>query len=167
MSPPSAVEGRVVGLHRKAESPGARGLPKPSVPRAQLGPHGVDGDYNRWREETRHGDPDQAVLLLPLEVIEALNSEGWPVRPGDLGENITTRGLPNAAFAVGRQVEVGSACLRVSKPCHPCEYLATLPYVGTVRWAEFARTMTGRRGWFARVERPGSVAVGDAVVLSD
>ncbi|MGP8134672.1 MAG: hypothetical protein ACLQD8_00810, partial [Thermoplasmata archaeon] len=91
--------GQVVGLHRKPEVPGERGLPKRPVPSIRVGRNGVEGDFNRWRQEERKGDPDLALLILPLETLEELNREGWPVRPGDLGENITTRGVPYADLA--------------------------------------------------------------------
>jgi MOSC domain-containing protein YiiM len=40
-----------------------------------------------------------AILLIPLETIEELQGEGWPIKPGDIGENFTTEGIPYSSFA--------------------------------------------------------------------
>lgn len=157
------LRGTVLRLHRKPETREEHGLPKSAVPEVILTPSGVQGDFNRYRHEEKHDDPDMAVLLEPVETLEELRQEGWPIAPGDLGENITTSGIPYSEFRLGRTVEVGEARLRISRVCSPCENLYLLPYVGRSRGSEFLKTMLDRRGWFARVERPGRVRVGDTI----
>jgi MOSC domain-containing protein YiiM len=105
-----------------------------------------------------------AVLLMPLEMIRELNREGWPIRPGDIGENITSEGLPYDSFAPGRRYRVGDAELEVSKACTPCDNLYLLPYVGVSRGPEFLKVMLDRRGWYLWVRRAGRVRRGDAIV---
>src|SRR5579859_2291614 len=83
------VHGRIVQLHLKPREGRARGLPKRAVPSLTITPAGVEGDFNRWRTEEANGDPDQAVLLLSEEILADLRAEGWPVEPGELGENLT------------------------------------------------------------------------------
>jgi MOSC domain-containing protein YiiM len=136
------------------------------VPELTLTPAGVQGDFNRWRTEKADGDPDQAVLLLAEEILGALRSEGWPVQPGELGENLTLADLPPDALGPGAQVKVGDVVLEVSKPCDPCTVLYGLPYVGMERGPAFLRTMQGRRGWFARVVRSGTIRPEMPVVVS-
>jgi MOSC domain-containing protein YiiM len=155
-----------VQLHLKPREGRARGLPKRAAPKLTITPTGVEGDFNRWRTEKANGDPDQAVLLLTEDILSALQGEGWPVRPGELGENLTLSGLPLGALELGAQVHVGKVVLEVSKPCDPCTVLYTLPYVGTERGPAFIRTMRGRRGWFARVLRGGTVRPDMAVQVS-
>jgi MOSC domain-containing protein YiiM len=121
---------------------------------------GVDGDFNRWRTEKANGDPDQAVLLHSVELLGELNAEGWPVKPGDLGENLTVAGLSGMLLVPGARVTSGDVILEISKPCDPCTILYSLPYVGAERGSEFVRTLKGRRGWFARVVKGGSVEIG-------
>ncbi|HXW67221.1 MAG TPA: MOSC domain-containing protein, partial [Thermoplasmata archaeon] len=104
-------------LSLKPETPGERGLPKRSVEHVRLKHTGLEGDFNRYRHEEKHDDPAMAVLILPLEIIEEFRREGWPVRPGDFGENITSKGIPNAQYAVGRSFEVGGALVEITKPC--------------------------------------------------
>jgi MOSC domain-containing protein YiiM len=154
------VSGRIVQLNLKPREGRARGLPKRPVSQLTITPDGVEGDFNRWRTEKAAGDPDQAVLLLSEEVLAQLRSEGWPVQPGDLGENVTLAGLPPGALQPGTVVRLGDAVLEVSKLCDPCTVLYNLPFVGVKRGPEFLRTMQGRRGWFARVLQGGTVRSG-------
>ena len=157
--------GEVVRLGAKHRVQGEHGLPKPELLEARLTVHGVEGDYNLYRETQKGGDPEMALLVMPLETIEALNREGWPVRPGDLGENVTTRGVAYDALAPRRRFRLGSAVAETTKPCTPCDNLYALPYVGAQRGPEFLKVTLGRRGWFARVVEPGSVRRGDRLEL--
>jgi MOSC domain-containing protein YiiM len=135
------------------------------VARFRVSVAGVEGDYNVWRQEERAGDPDYALMLLPREAIDAINRDGWPVQPGDFGENITTMGVPYAAFRPPARYRVGTVLAETSKSCDPCENLFLLPYVGRDRGPAFLKTLLGRRGWYARVLEPGEVRTGDAIQL--
>ena len=157
---PRSVSGRIVRLQRKPREGRSRGIPKRPVDELVITAEGVEGDFNRWRTEKAAGDPDQAVLLLSEDVLAELNAEGWPVGPGDLGENLLLAGLPADALTPGVRVRAGEVELEISKRCNPCVVLYGLPYVGQERGAAFVRTMLGRRGWFARVIRGGVLRVG-------
>jgi MOSC domain-containing protein YiiM len=159
------TRGRVAGLHVKAEVPSERGLPKPPVDAVRVLRSGLAGDFNRFRHEERHDDERMAVLFIPEETLGELNREGWPVRPGDLGENVLTSGVPYDAFVPGYAVHLGEAVLEVTKPCTPCDNLYLLPYVGPTRGPEFLKTMLDRRGWYARVVREGTVRRGDPIEI--
>ena len=156
------MAGTVERINVKPPKPGERGIPKQPVAGALLTRAGVEGDYNVYRQEEKGGDPDSAVLLIPLETIRELNSEGWPVGPGDLGENLTTSGIPYSRFAAGKTFSIGEAVLQVSRACDPCDNLLLLPYVGA-EGGRFLKTMLGRRGWYARVVREGRVKKGDRI----
>jgi len=162
----SKASGHVSELHRKPEVPGEHGLPKPAVPKVFVGRAGLEGDFNRYRHEEKKDDLGMAVLIVPRETLHELQTEGWPVRPGDLGENITTEGLAYDAFAPGRRFRVGEAVLEVTKPCTPCDNLYLLPYVGAARGPEFLKVMLDRRGWYAKVVAEGWVRTGDPVRLT-
>jgi MOSC domain-containing protein YiiM len=150
-------------LHQKPEVPGERGLPKPSVAKAFVSFAGFAGDFNRYRHEEKKDDPAMALLIMPRETLAELDREGWPVRSGDLGENITTEGIPYDAFVVGRRFRAGEMEFEISKACTPCDNLYQLPYVGPTRGPEFLKVMLDRRGWYARVLREGWVHAGDRV----
>ena len=160
-----AVQGRVHRIHRKPEVPTEHGLPKPAVPEARLTHRGVEGDFNRYRHEEKHDDPDMALLIIPLETLHELNEEGWPVQPGDLGENLTTQGISIDAFVPGRRFRIGETVVEVSKECTPCTNLYLLPYVGAARGPAFLQATLGRRGWYARVLQDGLVCAQDPVEL--
>jgi MOSC domain-containing protein YiiM len=148
---------RVVQLNLKPKEGRARGLPKRAVSQLTITAAGVEGDYNRWRTEKANGDPDQAVLLLSEEILADLRAEGWPVQPGDLGENVTLVDLARDDLKPGTVVRLGEVVLQVSKACDPCTVLYNLPYVGVERGPEFLRVIHGRRGWYARVLQGGTV----------
>ncbi len=157
------LSGRVFRLNRKPEVPHERGLPKAPVSEARLTVRGIEGDFNRYRHEVKDDDPRTALLIVPLETIEQFGREGWPVRPGDLGENVTSAGIPYDAFVPGRTFRIGGARVEITKPCDPCENLFELPYVGKDRGPEFLRVTLGRRGWYARVLTEGMVRTGDEI----
>jgi MOSC domain-containing protein YiiM len=150
-------------LSVKPQTPGEYGLPKRAVSGFEVTSRGAAGDYNNYREREMPGDLDQALLLMTREVLDALRDEGWPVEAGDLGENITVADCPEALLAPGVRLQVGEVQLEISKACDPCKEVYTLPYIGTSRGPAFVRTLVGRRGWYARVVRPGAIAVGAPV----
>jgi len=156
-------EGRVYQINVKPATPGERGLPKKPVESVRVTRAGLVGDFNIYRQEKLKGDPDSAVLLMPIETISELNSEGWPVKPGDLGENFTTIGLAYGSFSPGKTFGLGGATIEISRACNPCTNLYLLPYVGPARGPSFLKVMLGRRGWYARVKGEGRVTRGDPI----
>lgn len=157
------MTGVVQQISVKPHVKGEYGLPKKPVDLAHVTRAGVQGDFNIYRHEEMDDDPDQAILIMPIETIEKLNEEGWPVRPGDLGENLTTSGIPYESFSIGKTFIAGGVRLQISKPCEPCTRLYSLPYVGKSKGPGFLKVMLGRRGWYARVVVEGRVRAGDSV----
>lgn len=160
------TRGTVERVSVKPRTPGQRGLPKHAVSRLQITPAGAEGDYNHYRTTKVQGDPNLAILMLTREVIDGLRAEGWPVEPGDLGENLTLAGVPEASLKPGTRLRIGEALLEVSEPCDPCTEIYVLPYVGKEKGPGFVRTLTGRRGWFARVLSPGEIVPGAPVEVT-
>ena len=158
--------GQVHQINVKPRTPGARGLPKTPVDSASITKSGLAGDFNVYRHDELDGDPDSAVLVMPLETLKQLNEEGWPIKPGDIGENITTTGIPYGDFAPGRRFILGGVELQISRACDPCDNLFLLPYIGRAKGPAFLKTMLGRRGWYARVIREGTVRKGDSITPS-
>jgi MOSC domain-containing protein YiiM len=157
------VSGEIQQINVKPQTEGEHGLPKKRVKSAFISRAGVSGDFNVYRHEERGDDPDQALLIMPIETIRELNSEGWPIRPGDLGENFTTSGISYDGFGVGRVFASGGMRFQISKACDPCDNLFLLPYVGASKGPGFLKVMLGRRGWYARVLEEGRVEAGDAL----
>ena len=158
------MSGLIYQLNVKPETPGQHGLPKQPVEEARVMVAGLQGDFNRYRTDKKGGSLDRAVLVLPWETLQGLQQEGWPVQPGDIGENITTNGVFYEALQLGQRYRLGtSAVVQIAEICNPCVNLALLDYVGQDRVTEFMRTLKGRRGWYAQVLEEGTVRRGDSI----
>ncbi len=77
-------------------------------------------------------DPDQPNLrqvhLIHAELFDELRGAGYDIRPGDLGENITTRGVDLLALPVGTVLTVGEATVEITglrNPCHQIDRFRT------------------------------------------
>ena len=154
--------GHVYQINLKPETEGQRGLPKHPVENVFVNRDGLVGDFNRWRHEETHDDPTMAVLLMPLETIEELNKEGWPLGPGDLGENFTTEGIAYGNFAPPKSFKIGGAVITVTKACDPCNNLYAIPKIAKRR--DIVKALYKRRGWYARVDQEGKVSTGDPII---
>jgi len=141
----------VLRLSVKPETPGEFGLRKRSVTQLRITAAGAEGDYNRYRAETLGGDGDQALLLMTQDLLDTLGGEGWPVAPGDLGENLTLGGIRESSLSPGVRMRLGGAEIEITKACVPCTETYSLPYIGQERGPAFVRALVGRRGWYARV----------------
>lgn len=155
------MSGKILHIYRKPKIPNQFGLMKPEVKQAFITRNGIEGDYNNFRATKRGNNPDMALLLMPIETIHKLNKEGWPVKVGDIGENLVTEGIPIDKFESKIMIDIGPIKIQISYECDPCYKLHSLPYVGKKRGHEFVKTMIGRRGWYARVLKTGHIASGD------
>lgn len=160
------MSGSVSRLSIKPKVPGEFGLPKHEVPTLRVSASGAEGDYNRYRTVELRGEPDQALLIVTEDLLAQLGAEGWPVQPGDFGENLTVRGLAERQLGPEVRLAVGPAVVEITKPCDPCTELYTLPFVGTERGPAFLKATAGRRGWYAKVVVPGEIQrSADVIVL--
>lgn len=155
----------IARLAIKPKIAGEVGLPKREVPALRLSAAGAEGDYNHYRTTELHGDPDQAVLVVTEDLLAQLGREGWPVQPGDLGENLTLHGVPESSLSAGVTLQIGAVTVMLTRPCDPCANLYALPYVGRRRGPEFLKATVGRRGWYGRVVAPGEILTGAPVTL--
>jgi hypothetical protein len=113
-----------------ARSP-AHGFSKPVEPRIRLlAGLGVEGDAHlgvtvKHRSRVRR-DPTQPNLrqlhLIHSELLEELAAFGFRVAPGQLGENVLTRGLDLLALPRGTRLRLGAQALvevtGLRNPCH-------------------------------------------------
>ncbi|MFF9061003.1 MOSC domain-containing protein [Streptomyces sp. NPDC014882] len=92
---------------------------------------GVEGDVHagvtvRHRSRVAQ-DPTQPNLrqvhLLHEELFAEVGAAGFTVTPGDLGENITTRGLDLLGLPVGTLLRIGEAVLEVTGLRNPCRQI--------------------------------------------
>ena len=161
------MQGTVIRINvkniEKFKQTGHAGLPKFETSEAEITISGVAGDYNDYRTQSKKSTPDRAVLIMTTDVMKQLKTEGWPLKPGDIGENLTVDGIPYQSFEIGNKYRVGDVELQITEKCNPCTRLANLPYVGENKVNEFIKTMKNRRGWYAKVLKEGTVRTNDKI----
>ncbi|CAN5400567.1 MOSC domain-containing protein [soil metagenome] len=115
-------------------------------------------------------DPRQPNLrqvhLLHAELLDELAAKGFAVGPGDIGENVTLRGIDLLALPTGARLAIGDAAeVEVTGLRNPCVQLAGFA-PGMMR-ALLDRAEDGslirKAGVMAVVIRGGAVKAGDPV----
>ena len=95
---------------------------------------GVEGDahcgatvQHRSRVARDPSQPNlRQVHLVHAELHDALHAEGFCVSPGDMGENITTRGMDLLGLPTGTRLHLGAlAVVEVTGLRNPCPQLDT------------------------------------------
>ena len=129
-----------------------RGIQKKNVERAWFAVgHGIQGDAHA-------GNWHRQVSLLSQDKIDAFNRRGAGVVPGAFGENLVVEGIDFRALPVGTLLRCGGVLLeltQIGKECHShCEI-----------YRKMGECIMPRAGVFARVLEPGSIAVGDEMIL--
>ena len=124
-SPPHEQRGIVLAVHR---SPTHSFSKKPALSIRLIAGLGVEGDAHAG-ETVRHRsrvarDSTQPNLrqvhLIHSELHDELNAAGFNVTPGDLGENITTRGHDMLALPTGTRLQIGAAVIELTGLRNPC-----------------------------------------------
>jgi MOSC domain-containing protein YiiM len=135
---------------------------------------GVEGDAHHGRT-VRHrsrvaADPTQPNLrqvhLIQSELHDELRAAGFEVGPGQMGENITTRGIDLLALPIGAHLRLGrEAVVEITGLRNPCIQLDGFR-PGLMR-AVLGRDESGRRvrkaGVMAVVRHGGVVRPGDVI----
>lgn len=168
-----STTGTVEHLHR---SPGYA-FSKPAVDSVRLiAGLGIDGDVHAGAT-VRHrsrvaADPTQPNLrqvhLIQGELHDELRGRGFTVGPGDMGENVTTRGIDLLALPVGAMLRMGDALVAITGLRNPCVQLDRL--ANGLRGAVLDRDANGRLvrrgGVMGVVVLGGSVTAGDTITVS-
>jgi MOSC domain-containing protein YiiM len=149
----------------------AGGVPKHSISEGTITSTGVVGD--RQAHPLIHGGRRQALLLITSEGIDELKQAGFPLYPGALGENVTTKGLDRRAMRLGQRYRIGEVIIELTKMRRPCDQLN--PYgAGTIQSAIFDKDVKagnfesprwGLAGFYAAVIQPGTLRPGDPITL--
>jgi hypothetical protein len=124
--------GIVEAVHRSA----SHTLSKPGQPRIRLlAGLGVEGDAHMGATVKHRSrvarDPRQPNLrqvhLIHAELHDALRTRGLAVRAGEMGENITTRGIDLLHLPVGTRLHLGAAAVvELTGLRNPCAQLDRL-----------------------------------------
>jgi MOSC domain-containing protein YiiM len=165
--------GHVVAVSRKA----GHGVDKPNQLVIRLvEDHGVEGDAHygvkvKHRSRVRQ-NPDQPNLrqvhLIHAELHDELAGKGFAMRPGLMGENITTRGVDLLALPAGAILALGDdARVEVTGLRNPCTQLDGLGE--GLMAACLGRGPDGepvrKAGVMGVVRRGGEVRAGDRIAV--
>ena len=153
------MPGRIFQLNT---SPG--GVPKLAVRQAEITELGLNGDDHKFPDI--HGGPERAVCLFSLERILELQSEGHPIFPGAVGENITISGIDWDEIIPGQQLTLGDeVLLEITSYTSPCNSIPDSFVDGQYQRIS-QKLHPGYSRVYARVLRPGKVVIGQPVELN-
>ncbi|KRE14647.1 molybdenum cofactor biosysynthesis protein [Bosea sp. Root483D1] len=148
---------------------------KPVLPTIRLlAGLGVEGDAH-CGETVKHRsrvavDPTQPNLrqvhLIHAELFEELAGRGFPLRPGDMGENLTMRGLDLLALPAGTRLRLGSeALVEVTGLRNPCVQIEAFQpgLLKAVLGRDANGNLIRKAGVMAIVLEGGDVRPGDSI----
>lgn len=137
---------------------------------------GVEGDAHagvtvkhRSRVARNPAAPNlRQVHLMHGELFDELAGQGFAIRPGDMGENVTTAGIDLLGLPVGTILRLGATAeLAVTGLRNPCAQLDK--FAPGLLAATLGRDADGglvrKAGIMATVRRGGVVRAGDAIVV--
>jgi MOSC domain-containing protein YiiM len=135
---------------------------------------GVEGDahagvtvQHRSRVARDPSQPNlRQVHLIHAELFEELAAEGFTVGPGELGENVTTRGIDLLCLPVGARLRLGGAAVvEVSGLRNPCRQIEDFRrgLLAAVLGRDAEGRLVRKAGVMAVVLAGGEVRAGDAV----
>ncbi len=163
------MQGRIVQV-----SLSKGGVPKLAVPEAWATPLGLEGDAHR--DPRYHGGPQRALLLISLADLATLQSAGYSVSPGALGENLTVEGIDFRQLRAGQRFRAGGAIIELTRLRRPCLNLDVYnsPEIEPIQQRLFdERAKAGdpttprwaMGGFYAAVLQPGLIRQGDTIWL--
>ena len=135
---------------------------------------GVEGDAHagttvKHRSRVRR-DPTQPNLrqvhLIHAELHDELRAAGFPVAAGEMGENVTTRGIALLTLPVGTRLHLGrDAVVEITGLRNPCLQLDGIRpgLMAAVLDRDHDGNLVRKAGVMAIVVHGGDVRAGDAV----
>lgn len=138
--------------------------------------HGIEGDAHAGvtvqHLSRKAKDPDfpnlRQVHLIHAELFDELAEKGFSVSPGQLGENVTTRGIDLLGLSLGTRLQLGSEVVieitGLRNPCSQIDGLAKGLMAATLDKAADGSVIR-KSGVMAVVVEGGEVRVGDPIAL--
>jgi MOSC domain-containing protein YiiM len=107
------------------------------------------------------------VHLLHEELFDELAAKGFAVSPGDLGENVLTRGVPLLELSESTRLEIGPAVIRITGLRNPCWQIDAFCRGLLAEMIDKLPDGTLRRkcGVMGVVERGGGIAAGMPITV--
>ena len=155
----------IAQINVKSKNNDGIGLPKYRIKKSKLNFNGFEDDYNHFRFKKKNTDPKMSLLMISFDLLENFNQNGWPVKPGDLGENLTLKNINYSSIRPNQQYQIGNTKIEITFKCDPCQKLRFLPYVGNSKINEFIKFLIDNRGWYAKVIETGIIHENDSFEL--
>ena len=138
---------------------------------------GVEGDahagvtvQHRSRVARDPSQPNlRQVHLLHAELFEELRAAGFTVRPGDLGENLTTQGVALLALPAGTLLHLGrDAVVEITGLRNPCSQIDRFQQglMAAVLDRDSSGQLIRKAGVMGVVLAGGDVGAGDAIRIA-
>jgi MOSC domain-containing protein YiiM len=135
---------------------------------------GVEGDAHAGRtvqhlyQKARHPERPNLcqVHLIHAELFEFLAQKGFRVGPGELGENITTRGIDLLHLPEGTVLTIEKAMIRITGLRGPCSQIDRFLPGLMSQLIEDAQNRRYLCGVMGTVEAGGTVRPGDAIAIT-
>ena len=112
---------------------------------------------NLGLKNDKHALPDSSrqILLVEKETLDELG-----LQPGQVKENITTRGISLMKLTHKQRLKIGDdVVLEITKACSPCSRMEEIR-------PGLLKQLAGRRGMLARVVKGGIVSRGNIIQLT-
>jgi MOSC domain-containing protein YiiM len=164
----------IVAVHRS----GSHSMTKPTTSSIRLLTGlGVEGDAHMGATVQHRSrvarDPSQPNLrqvhLIHAELHDELASRGFSIGPGDMGENITTRGVDLLNLPVGTRLHLGAdAVVEVTGLRNPCAQLDGVRpgLMAAVLDRDAEGRLVRKAGIMGIVVADGSVRAGDKIAIA-
>lgn len=134
---------------------------------------GVEGDAHMGKTVKHRSrvakDPTQPNLrqvhLIKSELHDKLREKGMEVKAGEMGENITTRGIDLLNLPTNTLLQIGSTEIQITgirKPCHQLDGIQKGLMKATLYKKEDG-SISSKTGIFAIVTAGGSISVNDKI----
>ena len=135
---------------------------------------GIEGDVHQGEtlkqsfRRLRFGNQPnlRQVHLIHAELHDELRERGFAIMAGQMGENITTRGIDLLGLPTGTRLHIGaSAVIEISGLRHPCGQLNKLQpgLMKAVLERDAAGKLVRKAGVFAVALRSGDLRPGDPI----
>ena len=133
------------------------GIPKIPVLSSEVLVTGLAEDRH---DHGKHTALDRAVSLVDLEILDQLNTEGYDVCPGAIGENLTVENLQLQALEPGDNLTFsGGVQIKLVEARKPCFVLDALD-------VKLKTDIVGRCGYLARVIVEGTISAGESITVT-
>jgi MOSC domain-containing protein YiiM len=139
---------------------------------------GIEGDAHmgekvKHRSHIRKHGPNmpnlRQVHLIHEELFDELRASGFDVRPGVLGENVTTRGVDLLALPLGTRLKLGTeAVIEITGLRNPCRQIEAFRpgLLSAVLGRDPGGNLIRKTGVMAVVVAGGDVKAEDAIAVT-